>query len=743
MSYQQGRTAAAGFARRMLALQLVRYGFAGGLSFLTHLVVLVALVEAFGVDPVIATTLGFLASVVVSYVLQHRWVFRADVPVRVAFPRFLLVTTVGLAINSLIMGLGIRVTQQHYLLAQMVAFVAVPVSNYLLNRSWTFVPPRGRVSIPWPDRTCLLVASALWVALGACAVVHLDFARDMMVAADILDGVSFPRIGPELAGSLHLGPVWYYLLALLQLFGGFWPVVSLLALLGALQFWLVHAAAHRLAGRAGAIACVGFLLLPGWSTFELVLVTHPLLSATLVAGMILAGLRLVEHGRSAALTLMLLCFVLGLHAHPSVLVLGTLPAGFLWLAIARHGLDWRALAMACGVAALPLLPMLADQIISGWPILDGWAAFAGHEQSAGRLVASGPLLWEIAVGGTHHWLTVIAGWPHPLARMTCGLLALMMLFGLAGALRQAARGDRVMLVLLVGLVAGLVGLSQLRAFYPYYMLSGVRVPVMMVAGVGLVRLLPELRALRSVALVPALAGPLLLVLSVAPLAIQQRSGAWPFAFVPMMDVIAPAAEHRPHPFVTMSAARASGEWLCANDELVLHGSYALSVLHSYAAEARLECRERRFLVGGRDALAGHRAGLSLSLLEQLPLEPEARIGGFGLVPAIATLNRTAPWVVGVDRPYPPLLPDFEGRERRFLPWPEQAGPVVLTDFSFGVSQRPLISAECNGEELAPLAADNVTWAFDPAGCREGGLHIESAVPDYIDVVLLAPPGPTG
>jgi len=743
MSCQQGRTAAAGFARRMLALRLVRYGFAGGLSFLTHLVVLVALVEAFGVDPVIATTLGFLASVVVSYGLQHRWVFRAELPVRVAFPRFLLVTTVGLAINSLIMGVGIRVAQQHYLLAQMAAFVAVPVSNYLLNRSWTFVPSHGRVSMPWPDRACLLVSTALWLSLGACAVIHLDFARDMMVAADILDGVSFPLVGPELAGSLHLGPVWYYLLALLQLLGGFWPVVSLLALFGALQFWLVHATVRRLAGRAAAVASVGFLLLPGWTTFELVLVTHPLLSATLVAGMILAGLRLLEHGRFADLTLMLLCFVLGLHAHPSVLVLWSLPAGFMWLAIARHGLDRRALVMACGAAALPLLPMLADQVTSGWPILAGWAAFAGHEQSSGRLVAVVPLLWELTLGGTHYWLTVVAGWSLPFVHGVIGLLAMLVLAGLAGALRQAARGDRAMLVLLVGLVAGLVGLSQLRAFYPYYMLSGVRVVVMIVAGVGLVRLLPESRAFRRVVLVPALAGPLLLVLSVAPLAVQQRSGAWPFAFVPMMDVVAPAAEHRPHPFVTIPAARASGQWLCANDDLVLHGSYALSVLHSYAAEARLECRKRRFLVGGRDALAGHRAGLSLSLLEQLSLEPEVRIGGFGLVPVIATLNRTAPWVVGDDLRYPPLTPDFEGRERRFLPWPEQAGPVVLTDFSFGVSQRPLIRAQCDGEELAPLAADNVTWVFDPAGCREGGLRMESAVPDYIDVVVLAPPGPTG
>lgn len=737
MALDDERRPAASSLQLLMAPRLVRYGFAGGLSFLTHLIVLVALVEAGDIDPVLATMCGFLASVVVSYLLQHWWVFLADVPMREAFPRFLLVTAVGLAINSLIMGLGIRVANLHYLLVQIVAFVAVPVSNYLLNRSWTFVPSRSRASIPLPDLGYLLFATALWLGLGVCAVVHLDFARDMMIAADILDGVLFPRAGPELAGSLNLGPVWFYLLALLQLFGGFWPVVSLLALLGAVQFWLVYVSTCRIANRPAAFTCIGLLLLPAWTTFELVLVAHPLLTASLVAGMILAGLRFADGGRIAPLTLMLLCFVLGLHAHPTVLVLIALPVGFAWMGIARHGLNRSGLAMACGVAALPLLPMLVDQVASGWPILAGWAVFSGHEQSSGRLAAIGPLLWQMALGGPEYWLTRVGGWSTPLARGVSLLLALFVAAGIAGAVRRVARGDRVMLILLVGLVVGLVGLSQVRAFYPYYMLSGVRVVLMMVAGIGVHHLWPRSRALRRLALLPAVVGPVLLVAVTVPLAVQQRAGAWPFAFLPMMDVVSPAGEHRPHPFLAMPSVRASGEWLCDNEEKVLHGSYALSVMHSYAAEARLHCGASRFRVGGGDEGSQHLIGLSITLLEKLSIEPEVRIGGFGLVPVAIAPNRIEPWVVGPDRRYPPLTPDFEGSERRFVPWPSgPRGPLVVTDFSFGVSGPPQVRADCNGEALAPLAADNVTWIFDARGCASGGVNIESAVPDYLDVVIL-------
>lgn len=725
---------------RLFEYRLVRYGFAGSASFLTHLAVLIALVEIVGLDPVLSTTVGFLTSIAVSYLLQHWWVFRSAVPMHQAFPRFLLVTGAGLALNSLIMGFGIRVMVQHYLLVQLVAFAAVPVSNYLLNRAWTFAPHRAEAGFEPFDWLCLSGATALWLLAASCAVVHLDFARDLMVALDVLDGHAFPRLGPELAGSLNLGPVWYYLLAGLALIGDFWPVVSLLAVLAAAQFWLAHAVVREMAGRTAARITVGLLLVPGWTTFELILVGHPMLTAACVGGVVLAGWRFAESGRTGPFVLMVLAFVLGLHAHPTVLVLAVLPLGFALVGALRHGIGWRAVALTVVVAALPLLPMVVDQWQAGWPVLDGWKLFAGHEQSSGRLTAAGPLLWAMSGGGLSYWLSAVLSWPESIASAAGLVVALVLGAGIIGAVNRGLRGDAAVLVLLIALLIGLCGLSLVRSFYPHYMLSGVGMLLLLVAGVGLEGFLDRASVHRLVLAVTALAGPVLLAVVLLTLASQQRNGSWSFAFLPLMDVTAPGAEHRPHPFLTVRAANSSGAWLCANSERPLHGSYALSVLHSYGAEARLHCGVSKFRIGGHAPEERPVAGLSMSLLYRLELDPVSRIGGFGILPVAESLNRVAGWSTGPNRRYPPLRPDFDGREQRFVPWPhDPPGPVAVTDFSFGVARPPLLQADCDGKPLAPLAGDGLSRVFDPAGCSSGGLTIESAVPDYVDVVVLERP----
>ncbi|MFA9429670.1 GtrA family protein [Egicoccus sp. AB-alg2] len=118
--------------------RLVRYGVAGAASAATHLGVLFVLVEVVGVVPVAASTVGFLCSVAVSYTLQKRWVFASTTATRVALPRFLAVTGVGLLLNAGIMAAGTAWAQGHYALVQLVALVAIPISNYLLNSLWTF-----------------------------------------------------------------------------------------------------------------------------------------------------------------------------------------------------------------------------------------------------------------------------------------------------------------------------------------------------------------------------------------------------------------------------------------------------------------------------------------------------------------------------------------------------------------------------------------------------------------------------
>jgi len=120
--------------------RLLRYAVSGGASALTHFGLGLLLAEALHVRPVIASTAGFAASILVSYALQHTWVFHSAAPHTVASTRFLTVTAIAFALNTTILWLGTELLHAPYPLAQATALIAIPAVNYSLNSRWTFRP---------------------------------------------------------------------------------------------------------------------------------------------------------------------------------------------------------------------------------------------------------------------------------------------------------------------------------------------------------------------------------------------------------------------------------------------------------------------------------------------------------------------------------------------------------------------------------------------------------------------------
>ena len=121
--------------------RLLRYGVSGGLSALTHFGTGLAGTRLLDVPPVPASAAGFVASVAVSYVLQHTWVFRSPAGHAVAGPRFLAVTGAAFALNTAVLWVGAELLDGPFPVVQAVALVLIPVLNFLLNSRWTFARP--------------------------------------------------------------------------------------------------------------------------------------------------------------------------------------------------------------------------------------------------------------------------------------------------------------------------------------------------------------------------------------------------------------------------------------------------------------------------------------------------------------------------------------------------------------------------------------------------------------------------
>ena len=132
------RSGAGGARGLRLVSRFAAYGVAGGLATLTHLAVLAALVEGLAMPGTWASAIGFACAVPVNYVLQHRYVFRAQGNHRTFFLRYIMVTLGTMAVNTGLLFVLYEVFGVFYLLAQIITIGFIVVANFFINMQFTF-----------------------------------------------------------------------------------------------------------------------------------------------------------------------------------------------------------------------------------------------------------------------------------------------------------------------------------------------------------------------------------------------------------------------------------------------------------------------------------------------------------------------------------------------------------------------------------------------------------------------------
>jgi putative flippase GtrA len=121
----------------VLARQFSRFLAAGVAATAVHYGVLIALVETWNLHPVLATTIGFVAAVLLSYVLNRRFTFDTVTAFGPGLLKYYGAVSVGLAVNAGVVAV-LSLWGVPYLLAQVVATVAAFVCNFLAARFVVF-----------------------------------------------------------------------------------------------------------------------------------------------------------------------------------------------------------------------------------------------------------------------------------------------------------------------------------------------------------------------------------------------------------------------------------------------------------------------------------------------------------------------------------------------------------------------------------------------------------------------------
>lgn len=603
-------------------------------------------------------------------------------------------------------------------------------------------------------RTWHLVLLAAFTIAWICAAIATngmyDGYRDMFMAESIVSGTAFPLNGPVIGYIFHLGPAWYYLLALpLLLIHNPAVVNATTGLLGSLQFPLAYQLGRRLgSSRLGMLFALA-LALPGWSAFQLVMLTHVCVVVTCSLFGALATLRYREQPSSVRAAVLGLAASGMLHAHPTtILLIGVFALAASMASPASDRLVHAA--VAASAALLPFLPMLAYQAMHGWPDLTSTSAYASGGLALPSLARAAKICLALADYGAnyvaHYWLEL----PRPALRWLRALNAIYFIaatIGIALLARSDARRLRWALTLLALFLVQAVFLTAIREITPFWMIFAQLPLIAAFVALGLDRLCD------------CGSRPRVAVIALASSWVLWSLASWIWIASSPWHGIMGAAKHPRHGLmeitehqtleVPFTVARIPASQLftiaprtCAPTTLYAH--YALFVDTSFGIGTIKRCggTDSIHLGGPLEPDRSALVGLRDYTWQRIGLHPEYYSGSLGISPPAAVWHSPQAIPVVAAFAYPPHQLAIDTRQFQVDGTAPADQAVVVAYRALDYGPFRVLEARADGRPVAPVWEDEATAIFRaPENLHHAGTIAWSiqinATPAYVDVLTLA------
>jgi putative flippase GtrA len=121
--------------------QFLLFAGVGAIGTVGHYTTLIVLVQFWAVDPVFASSFGFVVGAIINYILNYHFTFQSKKRHAEALTKFLIVAIIGAGINGFIMYVGVENTNINYMIVQIFATFMVLLWNFIVNKLWTFAHP--------------------------------------------------------------------------------------------------------------------------------------------------------------------------------------------------------------------------------------------------------------------------------------------------------------------------------------------------------------------------------------------------------------------------------------------------------------------------------------------------------------------------------------------------------------------------------------------------------------------------
>ena len=121
--------------KNKLLNQILKFGLVGGTAFVIDYVLLYFCTEFLHIHYLISSIISFTVSVIFNYILSIKWVFDVKKKQDVRdFVIFIILSVIGLGINSLIMYVMVEKFGVYYMLSKIVSTAVVMVYNFITRK---------------------------------------------------------------------------------------------------------------------------------------------------------------------------------------------------------------------------------------------------------------------------------------------------------------------------------------------------------------------------------------------------------------------------------------------------------------------------------------------------------------------------------------------------------------------------------------------------------------------------------
>ena len=121
--------------KNKLLNQILKFGLVGGTAFVIDYVLLYFCTEFLHIHYLISSIISFIVSVIFNYILSIKWVFDVKKKQDVKdFVIFIILSVIGLGINSLIMYVMVEKFGVYYMLSKIVSTAVVMVYNFITRK---------------------------------------------------------------------------------------------------------------------------------------------------------------------------------------------------------------------------------------------------------------------------------------------------------------------------------------------------------------------------------------------------------------------------------------------------------------------------------------------------------------------------------------------------------------------------------------------------------------------------------